>query len=119
MVVLSGDVHSKWLNDLHLDYLQPNTPVLGTEFVGTLVTSRGNGPAEMFHDHQRGYLRCTVTPREWRTESRVVDDVERPGGKVSTVATYVVASGKPGAVKAWSYYFPVLPGSAVPNFSIR
>jgi len=111
VVVLSGDIHSNWVADLHLDDRQPNTPVVATEFVGTSVSSKGNGPpvppaladvlasnpTVKFHDDQRGYVRCTVTPREWRTEFRVLDDVTRPGGKVSTAATFAVAAGRAGA----------------------
>src|SRR5947208_15824052 len=40
-VVLSGDIHSNWVNDLHVDDRKPGTPVVATEFVGTSVTSKG------------------------------------------------------------------------------
>jgi alkaline phosphatase D len=53
-----------------------------------------------FHNAQRGYVRCTVTPQNWTTEFMVVDDVTKPGGKASTRATFVVEAGTPGAKPA-------------------
>ena len=38
-VVLSGDWHSAWVNDLRLDFGRPETPVLATELVGTSISS--------------------------------------------------------------------------------
>jgi len=46
-VVLSGDIHSNWVNNLHVDDRKPETPVVATEFVGTSITSKGNGPKEV------------------------------------------------------------------------
>src|SRR6185503_104594 len=43
-VVLTGDIHSNWVNDLRADDRKPETPVVATEFVGTSVSSGGNGP---------------------------------------------------------------------------
>jgi alkaline phosphatase D len=34
-VVLTGDIHSSWVNDLKTDFTNDNAPVVGTEFVGT------------------------------------------------------------------------------------
>jgi hypothetical protein len=42
-VVLTGDNHSNWVNDLRVDDLQPKTRVVATEFVGTSISSGGNG----------------------------------------------------------------------------
>ena len=42
-VVLTGDIHSNWVNDLRVDDRKPETPVVATEFVGTIVSSGGNG----------------------------------------------------------------------------
>ena len=45
-VVLTGDIHSNWVNDLRVDDRKTETPVVATEFVGTSITSGGNGKAE-------------------------------------------------------------------------
>jgi alkaline phosphatase D len=113
-VVLTGDIHSNWVNNLRVDDRKHNTPVVATEFVVTSISSKGNGkeverkrlsalldqnPCLKYHDDQRGYVRCTVTPKEWKSEYRAVSDVTKPGGKASTTATFVVAEGKPSAKK--------------------
>ncbi len=110
-VVLTGDIHSNWVNNLRVDDRQPETPVVATEFVGTSISSGGNGADKIrthdelladnacvqFHNAQRGYCRCTVTPQSWTSEYMVVDDVTKPGGKVTTRAAFMVEAGQPGA----------------------
>jgi alkaline phosphatase D len=110
-VVLTGDIHSSWVNDLRVDDRRPESAVVATEFVGTSITSGGNGPAEVkeldallaanpgvkFHDRRRGYVRCEVTPRSWTSEYRVAEDVRTPGAPLRTLGTFVVEEGRPGA----------------------
>jgi alkaline phosphatase D len=110
-VVLTGDIHSNWVNDLRVDDRKPEAPVVATEFVGTSVTTGGNGSAEVigldammaanpgvrFHNRQRGYVRCTVTPQSWTSDYRIVEDIQFPGGPARTLTSFVVENGKPGA----------------------
>jgi alkaline phosphatase D len=110
-VVLTGDIHSNWVNDLRVDDRKPETPVVATEFVGTSITSGktsvdkpdnldvllAENPGLRFHNRQRGYVRCTVTPKEWRSDYITVDNVRERNGKVATRASFVVEAGKPGA----------------------
>jgi alkaline phosphatase D len=110
-VVLTGDIHSNWVNDLRVDDRKPDTPVVATEFVGTSICSGKNGedlPADMkkvlaenpfvrFHNQQRGYVRCTLTPDQWRTDFRIVEDVTRLGSPIKTRASFIIESGKAGA----------------------
>ena len=42
-VVLTGDIHVNWVNDLRLNFQDDKSPLVGTEFVGTAMTSGGNG----------------------------------------------------------------------------
>ena len=65
---------------------------VGAEFVGTSISSSGDGnatPARLqsilaenpfvkFHNAQRGYVRCEVTPKKWQTDFQVVEYVTRP-----------------------------------------
>jgi alkaline phosphatase D len=109
-VVLSGDVHAGWANDLLADYADPDSKVIGTEFVGTSISSGGDGtdhrentaavlaanPHIKFFNGQRGYVRCRVTERQWQADYRVVPFVSRPGAGISTRASFVVESGRPG-----------------------
>jgi alkaline phosphatase D len=45
-VVITGDIHSFWANDLKLDFDNPDSPTVATEFVGTSVTSMGPKPGQ-------------------------------------------------------------------------
>lgn len=113
-VVLTGDIHVNWVNDLQLNFEDPKSPIVGTELVGTSMTSGGNGGYEIpeferaaaqnefvkWYNANRGYVSCTVTPREWTSYFRTTPYVDRPGAPIETKATFVIESGRPGAVKA-------------------
>ncbi|WP_435009109.1 alkaline phosphatase D family protein [Tundrisphaera lichenicola] len=113
-VVLTGDIHSNWVNDLRVDDRKAETPVVAAEFVGTSISSGGNGNGETkrfealkaenaglkFFNAQRGYVRCTVTPTAWRSDYIVVEDVTRPGAPAINKASFVVEAGKPGVQDA-------------------
>ncbi|HZN37069.1 MAG TPA: alkaline phosphatase D family protein, partial [Pirellulaceae bacterium] len=110
-IVLTGDIHSNWVNDLRVDDRRVDSPVVATEFVGTSISSGGNGSKEYsglaqlqadnagvrFHNRERGYVRCTITPESWQSDYVVVEDVTKPGGNVLTRASFVVEAGTPGA----------------------
>ncbi|HEX8133134.1 MAG TPA: alkaline phosphatase D family protein [Actinomycetes bacterium] len=107
-IVLGGDLHSFWVNDLKLDNHRPDAATLASEFVGTSVSSSGppyeplraqladNPHVRFFDSRWRGYLRCLVNRRRWVTDLRVVDTVERPGAPVRTLASFEVPDGRPG-----------------------
>jgi alkaline phosphatase D len=40
-VVISGDIHSFFANDLKLDFDDESSPIVATEFVGTSISSYG------------------------------------------------------------------------------
>ncbi|RIK72318.1 MAG: alkaline phosphatase, partial [Planctomycetota bacterium] len=108
-IVLTGDIHSNWANELRVDDRKADTPVVATEFVGSSISSSGNGPKQVkgldallaenpcvkFHDRQRAYVTCTVAPDKWQSDYRVIEEVLKPGGKVSTAASFIVESGNP------------------------
>ena len=108
-VVLAGDIHSNWANDLIADFDDLDSRVVGTEFVGTSISSGGNGtqkPAGLeqilaenpfckFHNAERGYVTCEVTPGLWRSDYRVVEYVDRPGAPLVTRASFVVEDQLP------------------------
>lgn len=112
-VVLTGDIHSNWVNDLKVDFNYPDEPTVATEFVGTSISSSGNGidepkglqelysenPFVRFHNAQRGYVSCEVTPESWRSDYQVVEYVDRPDAPLKTRASFIVESGRPGAHK--------------------
>src|SRR5207237_10031678 len=42
-VVITGDIHSHWVNELHAGFDRPDRRVVAAEFVGTSITSGGDG----------------------------------------------------------------------------
>lgn len=113
-VVLTGDIHTNWANELIADFDQLDSRVVGAEFVGTSITSGGDGSAAVrqmeriqtenpfvkFYNAQRGYVRCEVTPRAWRSDYRVVEKVSTPGAPIQTCRSFVVESGRPNLLPA-------------------
>ncbi|MGH7536805.1 MAG: alkaline phosphatase D family protein, partial [Gemmatimonadales bacterium] len=111
-VVITGDIHSNWVADLKLDFADPSSPTVATEFVGTSISSGGDGtdstaaavrssnPHIKFFNARRGYVRALVTPKLWTSDYRVVPYVSRPGAPAETRASFVVAEGRPGAEPA-------------------
>jgi alkaline phosphatase D len=110
-VVLAGDIHSTWCNDLKLNFDDPTSPTVGVEFVGTSISSdfpvAFDGPIKQanpilnphvryFDGLKHGYLRCDVGRDEWRTDVRVVDTIEVREAPVRTAASFVVEAGHPG-----------------------
>ncbi len=113
-VVLTGDIHNHWVCDLPEDLNDPGSAPVATEFIGTSLSSGGDGsdvredteqilsenPFVKFFNNQRGYVSCLLTPGMFKADYRVMDFVEKPGGSISTRASFVVENGKPGAEKA-------------------
>src|SRR3712207_9043149 len=88
---LFRSVHNNWLADLKADFSDPDSPTVGTEFVGTSITSGGDGadtnpraqgivaenPHIKFFNGQRGYVRCVLTPESFQADYRVLPYVSR------------------------------------------
>ena len=113
-IVLTGDIHSNWVNDLVADFDDPDSPVVATEFVGTSISSGGDGgpnaeyadgvmrdnPFVKLHNAQRGYVSCELTPGFCTARYRVLDSVTRRDAPRETLAEFVVEDGRPGARRA-------------------
>ncbi len=113
-IVLTGDIHSNWVNDLLEDFDDPGSRVVATEFVGTSISSSGDGgpnaeyaegvmrdnPFVKLHNAQRGYVSCELTARLCTARYRVLDSVTRRGAPRQTLAEFVVEDGRPGARRA-------------------
>lgn len=48
-----------------------------------------------FHNTERGYVRCDLTPQQWRTDYRTVPFVTKPGAPLNTRASFEIESGRP------------------------
>jgi len=83
-VVIGGDVHSFNIAELKLDFDDPRSPVVATEFVGTSITSQAwsheqmikflpDNPHIVFADNrQRGYVRVELTPKRLTADLRAM-----------------------------------------------
>lgn len=112
-VVLSGDSHVDFVYDIKKDYSDPASPTVATELLGTSISSEGDpfipqtrfdgsvkNPQLRFFDNHRGYIRCTVERERVTADFRAVSTVTARTAAVSTIATFVVDDGKPGAHRA-------------------
>lgn len=112
-VVLTGDVHTNWANEVKVDFNDPNSKNVAVEFVGTSITSNGNGsdvnnntpqilaenPYIKFFNNRRGYVRCNVTQQNWQTDYLVVPYVTRPGAQITNRASFIVEDRKAALTK--------------------
>jgi alkaline phosphatase D len=111
-IVLTGDIHANWVTELGADPQDPESAAVAVEFVGTSICSGGDGsdqrdetpgvlrenPFVKFFNNQRGYVRCALTAETCRADYQVMDFVEKPGGSLSTRASFVVEDGRPVVV---------------------
>jgi phosphodiesterase/alkaline phosphatase D-like protein len=103
-VVLAGDWHSNWVNDLDRD-----GETVATEFAGTSISSGAGwdatvrlglpaNPHVVFYEGAyRGYLLCEVTEERWRTDLRIVTAPGSSASPAYTLAAFEVREGRPGA----------------------
>lgn len=111
-IVLSGDYHSFWTNDVKRVSADPSSATVATEFVGTSISSSGppyealmanmpNNPQIKFFDSRvRGYMSIDMDRDRMNTRYRAISDVRDPGAAVSTLNSWVVENGRPGALPA-------------------
>jgi len=107
-VVLTGDKHTNWANELLIDSNDPAGTPVAVEFLGTSITSGGDGedqpdyagtllaenPFVKYHNNERGYIHCEVTPRGWRGDFRTVPHVSSRNAPLLTRASFVVEPGR-------------------------
>lgn len=114
-VVITGDWHSTFVNDIKRDFDRPDSPVVATEFVTPAITSNGDGlvygpyygPFVPYNPHiryfegdRKGYFRVDLSHRRWATDLRFVERVGVPGAAIETAGSWVVEAGRPGAEPA-------------------
>jgi alkaline phosphatase D len=109
-VFIGGDAHSYWVTDLKVDFSNPSSATVATEFVGTSITSDPppwelilsalpeNPHIRYFESEFRGYVVVDLTREHMEARLQVISDRHDPKAIVSTLKRFVVESGKPGAV---------------------
>ncbi|WP_430382553.1 alkaline phosphatase D family protein [Streptomyces sp. P10-4] len=111
-VVLSGDRHLTMISDLRTDYADPDSDVVGAEFVGTSISSSGDQDQDAFHkqwdplmadnphwkfiDAHRGYHLFDIRRDGIDARVRAVDTVLKPQASARTLVTLRVESDEPG-----------------------
>ncbi len=109
-MVLTGDIHTNWVNELPVDFDDLDGSTAAVEFVGTSILERrrsqeaenqssllSENPFVKFHNRERGYVLCEVTPDNWRSDFRTVEYVTR---KVRASQHAGVVRGRKRAVEA-------------------
>ncbi|MGO9546820.1 MAG: alkaline phosphatase D family protein [Rhodomicrobium sp.] len=113
VAVLSGDIHAFFQNDLKLDFGDPASPTAGAEFMGTSITSPpapfaydlftklmpDNPHIKFFESRHRGYVSVDLTHERCTARYQIVSDEKDPEATVSTLKTFAVENGRPGAVE--------------------
>ncbi|HVJ42727.1 MAG TPA: alkaline phosphatase D family protein [Dongiaceae bacterium] len=104
-IVISGDIHSFWANDLHLNPMDVASPVVAHEFVGTSITSHGPDYASLMHNmrdnphirfcdsRQRGYMLLEVGQQHIAAHFRTVSDVTDPNATLATLRSFALENG--------------------------
>jgi len=107
-VVVGGDIHTSAVADLHVSYREPDTPMVGTEFVAPSATSielllpefvegsRSNDHIHLYETEHRGYLRVDLTHDELTAHYRWVDTTAEPTSPIATASTWRIRSGTVG-----------------------
>ena len=97
--------------DLKLDYRNPRSEIVGTEFTNTSITSGGDGsevsavwekirpdnPHIKYHSARRGYIACTATPQTMRADFKVLDKVTVQDLPARIGGALVVEAGRRGS----------------------
>lgn len=94
-IVLSGDVHSFWANELHREAHVVDAVPAAVEFVTSSISAspvvadealqrqvRAAAHVHYAESRYRGYLHCVVTPQAWEVECRAIESVARPDARM-------------------------------------
>ncbi len=111
-VVIGGDVHTFYANQLKLNFDDAASPVVASEFVTTSITSESwaqerlnqylpdNPHILLAESRSRGYTRVDVSPARMQVDLRGMESVQRRDASCRTLASFVVDNGIPGPVRA-------------------
>lgn len=110
VVIATGDAHIHAVGTVAVRDDEPDGPAAATEFLATSISSAGDGAVELTESaqrlkdgsphikllrQQRGYQTFDITPTEWRTDIKVMDKVQSPDGRLSTLARFAVTPDAP------------------------
>lgn len=110
LMVLTGDVHVGYAFDIKDDFDDQASRTVGTEIVATSIASGKDGaekpanwdtytkanPHMKFYNGRRGYVTVGLGQDSARADFKTVSAVTTPGAPITTAASFVTESGKPG-----------------------
>ncbi|MGP5090419.1 alkaline phosphatase D family protein [Brachybacterium tyrofermentans] len=113
-VVLTGDVHVHYANELKADFDDPGSATRGVELVATSITSGGDGSDTVSNEEtiyaenphikyirgRRGYVFSEYSAEELRVDFKTVSAVTTPDAPVSIDRSFVVPAGEPALHEA-------------------
>ena len=107
-IVITGDVHQNWANDLLRDFRDADSKILGSEFVGTSISTTGDGsdaqntgaftenPWIKYNSQRRGYVRVALDQQLCRADYRDAAVRQAPRRADDDHKSFVVEAGNPG-----------------------
>lgn len=107
-VVIGGDIHAFNVNALKLDFDDPRSKIVASEFVGTSITSQGwaqkrldalraDNPHVLLADSRyRGYVRMELASGVLKADLRAMESVQTREAACKTLASFVVEDSRPG-----------------------
>ena len=107
-VVLGGDFHAHAVADLKVDFDDPRSPVVASEFCGTSISSRGPSAAQTarmlecnphlryLRGDQRGYIEFAIDARRLQARLWAVERPADPASGLSVAARFMVDAARPG-----------------------
>jgi len=101
-VVLTGDIHSFWVNDLANAVGEAVGVELVTSSIATSTYDKAAvlplNPQTLFHDGQHnGYVNCVLTREKLRADVVTINDRADPRSGRSVAASFEINSGDPHA----------------------
>lgn len=108
-VVIGGDTHMHFVNELKRDFRDPGSPAVASEFAGTSITSSpgawqkllpavmaANPHVKYARGDRRGYVRAAIEAGRFGAELIGVETVRKPDSRAEVLARFVVEDGRPG-----------------------
>jgi alkaline phosphatase D len=108
-IVIGGDVHTAAVSDLRVDFNDPGSPVVATEFTGTSITSQGiplkqievwryeNPHIRYANSLRRGYTTMEIGSRAALVRLKTVNEKVQDS-PAQLAAAWVVQDGRAGAL---------------------
>jgi alkaline phosphatase D len=112
-VILSGDLHSSWAIELPAGPERKDESPIAVEFLGPSICSSWPAPlndpieaslarnphVKFYNGTERGYCLFSVTPDQWETQFRAVDNLHSHDSKTRVLATFAVNSDSPKLIR--------------------